>query len=735
MKQNVVRFVFLTMSLFLVPVSLAHADEVNEYYRLNTVSSPDGLSNQVGGVDFTPDGHLVACFHRGEVYRINPETEEWSLFAYGLQEPLGLHAVSNDEILVMQRGELTRLKDTNGNGRADLYRTVSDDWGLSGNYCEYGYGPAVRSDGKFYISLNTASNNGGVSDETRGEFNELGRPGRMFSCVPYRGCVLEIDPETGQTTLFASGFRSPDGINFDQRGRLLVTDNQGDWRGTSHLYSVEKGGFYGHVSSLIWREGWDRGNPLELPLEELHKLRTRPAIQFPHGNMANSPTKPLPITEKADFPFKGQLLVGEMNRPRIMRVMTETVDGRMQGAVVPFYDGAGLNGGNHRMSWGPDGRLWVGHTHLEWAGGEGIQSISWNGKTPMEVRNMTLTEKGFDLVFTHPVDPETARNPEHYSFKRFYYRYHRKYGSRQYDVTKVPVREIDVTDGGRRVSLTLEQLVPGHVYELRLNGVKSGSGKPVLHSYLAYTLNSLRDGSTIIPQEARKRAPRIKPSNGLLSPESNRIRLSRPKGVDLPEKAKIVYNVNGPPLSHSSNVYREPIRFRENATLKTALTHRGKLISTVRIQTVRFASEENQGSVTNLDVNSDRTYRLEPNGFKRGIAPFSDRDYRYTRVPDGLIGATHIAVPQEDVKNSNAPLMSFDVKGKAEVYVAWDTRAVGQEPEWLSNFEKLNLTIDDSSGTPGYRLYRTTVSGGRVTLGPAAGIPDAMYHVIVRSTE
>ena len=68
--------------------------------------------------------------------------------------------------------------------------------------------------------------------------------GRMYSRVPYRGWILKISPD-GTTTPFACGFRSPDGIGFDSEGNLLVTDNQGDWRGTSPLYTVKKDHFYG----------------------------------------------------------------------------------------------------------------------------------------------------------------------------------------------------------------------------------------------------------------------------------------------------------------------------------------------------------------------------------------------------------------------------------------------------------------------------------------------------------
>ena len=96
-------------------------------------------------------------------------------------------------------------------------------------------------------------------------------------------------------------------------------------------------------------------------------------------------------------PFAGQLLVGEMNRSRIVRVMLDEVAGELQGACVPFYDDAGLTRGSHRFVFGEDGSLWVGQTHLSWVGGEGVQRIRWNGKTPMDVQSMKLIPGGFKI--------------------------------------------------------------------------------------------------------------------------------------------------------------------------------------------------------------------------------------------------------------------------------------------------------------------------------------------------
>src|SRR3954463_7624981 len=98
---------------------------VNESYRVETIEMPKGLAAQTGGIDFLPDGRLVACFMRGEVMTYDLQTKQWKLFAAGLHYPLGILAVSNTEVLVMQIPNLIRIKDTDNDGTADLFENAT----------------------------------------------------------------------------------------------------------------------------------------------------------------------------------------------------------------------------------------------------------------------------------------------------------------------------------------------------------------------------------------------------------------------------------------------------------------------------------------------------------------------------------------------------------------------------------------------------------------------------------
>lgn len=490
------------LGLFFISAVAAQDRRDKEPYTVETIPMPEGLTCETGGLDFLPDGRLVACFIRGEVMIYEPNSKTWTLFAEGLHEPLGVMAVSNTEILVMQRPELTRIRDTDGDGKADVYEKISDDFGLSGNYHEFNYGPVKDKKGNIFIALNTASPGGAVKPEIRGTFNALGRdmqPGRyeMYSVVPYRGWVMKLGAD-GKLQPYASGMRSPNGLGFDQQGNLFVTDNQSDWVETSTLYHVEEGKFYGHPASLVWNKDWKDKNPFALPIQELEQLRTKAAVLFPQGIMANSPSQPLCDLTAGKFgPFKGQLFVGEMNRDRIVRVMLEKVGGSLQGACIPFIDGHGLRKGNNRLAFAPDGSLWVGQIAYGWGGDLGIQRIVFNGTPPVDVYSMNLTKDGFDLTFTQPVNKTEAMNADNYKFRHYYYKYQRKDKSQgvdnsdQRDVRDISVTAVKVSADQKKVSVKLAELKAGYVYELKLGNLNSKTGTPLANKLICYTLNQL----------------------------------------------------------------------------------------------------------------------------------------------------------------------------------------------------------------------------------------------------
>ncbi|NNE93423.1 MAG: carbohydrate-binding protein [Verrucomicrobiales bacterium] len=486
---------FESALVFACSAGILFANTPPEYTVTRVPNPPSKFeTKQIDGLDFLPDGRMAVCLPSGEIFFYDTKADQWQLFAEGLHNPLGLVAVSNSELIVSQRPEVTRVRDTNGDGKADDFEVVSDGFGMSGNYHEFHFTPVRDKDGAIYFALGTGSSGDGVRSIVRGKFDPRGRPGRMHASTPFRGCVMKVTPD-GKTIPWSYGHRTPNGLGFDLKGNLFVTDNQGDWVGSSKLFHVKEGRFYGHAPSLTWKEGF-KGAPLETDPEVLAKMRTRACVVFPHGTMANSPTQVLAITPEANFgPFTGQLLVGEMNKSRVMRILLEEIGGELQGACVPFIGGSPMPGGCNRLGWGPDGSLYVGHTKHTWAGSEGITRIEWGGELPFEAVSMNLTKTGFRFTFTKPVDREIAANPATWPFKRYYYQYHRKYGSPQIDLTPVPVEAIEISQDGKTVELALAELKAWHIHELTVAGLKAEDGTPLANTNFVYTLNRLLENT------------------------------------------------------------------------------------------------------------------------------------------------------------------------------------------------------------------------------------------------
>ena len=184
-----------------------------EHYRIESLPLPPDTLIEVGGLAFRPDGKLYVATRRGDVWLVtNPTAEDvdqirWQRFATGLHEPLGLLAQGDHDLFVVQRPEMSLLRDTNGDDVADEYQTVCDRFGVSGNYHEFAYGPVRDASGDFFMTLNL-----GFSPP--------------LSEVPYRGCCIKIGRD-GSTTPWAFGLRSPNGINFDPAGRLVLHGQPG----------------------------------------------------------------------------------------------------------------------------------------------------------------------------------------------------------------------------------------------------------------------------------------------------------------------------------------------------------------------------------------------------------------------------------------------------------------------------------------------------------------------------
>ena len=456
-----------------------------DYYPMVEIPTPENVVLEVGAIDWMPDGRMAVSSRRGDIYMFSnplakdPANIKSKLYAEGLHEVLGL-AYRNDWLYVTQRGEVSRLKDTDSDGKADIFETISDEWEINGDYHEYAFGSTFDKEGNIWVVLCLT--------------------GSFTSQNKYRGWCLRVD-ENGKTVPTCSGIRSPGGIGLNSEGDVFYTDNQGPWNGTCGLKWLRKGSFQGNPQGNGWYKETDAmgkrpeepksGSRIMTEAKRIPELEPT-AVLFPYRKMGQSASGIFTDMSDGKFgPFKKQMFVCDQTFSTVMRIDLEKVKGHYQGACFPFR--SGFHSGSLAISMGKDGSMFVGGTNRGW-GSRGkkpfaLDRINWSGKVPFEVHTMRAQPDGFELTFTKPVDPKKASEAASYKLQTYTYIYQSSYGSPEVDHTEPTIESITVASDGKSLRMKIDGLQEGHVHELHLDGVRSKDGLPLLHKEAYYTLN------------------------------------------------------------------------------------------------------------------------------------------------------------------------------------------------------------------------------------------------------
>jgi hypothetical protein len=399
----------------------------------------------LSGIDFLPNGDLAVCTAHGDVWLVQGVDDKlerltWKRFATGLYQPLGLKVVDG-VIHVLERGQLTRLHDTNGDGEADFYECLNGDWHVGGG--EHSFDTCLETDprGNFYFFKTGDSN------------------------TPTGGCLLRVSRDGSGPEIFATGFRHPIGLSVSPTGVVIGADQEGNWMPATRIDVYRRGGFYGDMRTH------HRATP--------PKVYDPPLCWLPR-EMDNSAGGQVWVPEGKFGPLSGQLLHLSYGRCKIMLVLRQALAGGEQGGAVDL--------GLRFLSGVMRGRFRPGDGHLYVVGLNGwqtaavrdgcLQRVRYTGKPVALPIRLDVYSGSIRLEFTQPLAAKKAQDVGRYRVEQWNYHWSGDYGSKRWSVVQ-PKRT-----GQDAVAIQSAHLVgDGRAVLLGVAGLR-----PVMQMQISYTL-------------------------------------------------------------------------------------------------------------------------------------------------------------------------------------------------------------------------------------------------------
>ena len=489
--RNLILFLALFAALSVAAEDLGEAwgtaEAEAEYYPIVNIAIPPEVPMRPGSFEILPDGRLAVGTRRGDIYFIdgafeNPPVPKYHLFASGQDEIFGL-SWKDGVMTATQFGEVTQISDLDGDEVADRYETLTNNWGYAQGH-EFAFGSKHDPEGNIWVAL--------------------GLSGSYHSNNLFRGWAVKVTAE-GKMIPICSGLRSPGGVGPNAEGAMFCIESQGPWNGSCSLKHLKPGGFLGHPASYNWYRfvpgmetpAVEPNTPSRLQIEKKRvEELVPPAIRFPYIKMGRSISGfRLNQTSGKFGPFENQIFLGDYTLSIILRATTEQVNGVWQGACYPFREG--LATGIMNVEFSPKGQLIAGGftTNRQWPvrGTEpfAIQRIDWSGKTPFEIREITIRKDGFHFAFTKPVNLDLAASPEVYEVTTYTHKYAAGYGSPEVDHTTPKVTKAVPSPDGMSARIYLDQMVEGHIHDFDLTRMTSQEGRPLLHKKAYYTVNEI----------------------------------------------------------------------------------------------------------------------------------------------------------------------------------------------------------------------------------------------------
>jgi glucose/arabinose dehydrogenase/cytochrome c551/c552 len=369
------------------------------------INNPWHRSVRPGDIQFLRDGTGVSVTLDGDVWLIRGLDDasgavRWKRFASGFHEPLTL-AIRDDQIYVFDRNGIWRLRDTNGDGEADVHELFSNAFAQTADMREFPSTIRVAPGGEFVIAK------GGQEAATFGKHN---------------GSVLRVSADGRHATVLGYGFRQPNiGVNI-RTGLVTASDQQGNYVPSTPLHIVGDAQFYGFLSDKKPREVYPA--PIADPL-----------TWIPHAANASSISQVWLFDARLGPLNDGLVYIG-FNNPELFRILLNNRGAKLQAAVVSItraFDFPPLNGSVNPV----DGRLYIaGFQILGWGTTAtrlaGLGRVRYTGVPSTIPREIAPMAQGVLLRFDVPLDPTKAVDPDNYSLATWHYKRTYQYGSPQF---------------------------------------------------------------------------------------------------------------------------------------------------------------------------------------------------------------------------------------------------------------------------------------------------------------
>jgi putative membrane-bound dehydrogenase-like protein len=359
-----------------IPESKDQRITVELFAEAPQIKHPTGLSIDKNGrvyvieshTHFPPEGYAGPEGDKIYVFSGKEEdgrTSRRTIFAEGLKMGMDLLMAEDGWLYVAERSRISRLRDSNGDLRADEQELLID-LQTTGSYPHNGLsGLCFDALGHLYF---------GLGENLGHPYTMVDRDGiRIKGAKGAGGGVFRCSRNGKQLKQIARGFWNPFGVWVDEFGRILAVDNDPSARPPCRLLHVVPGGDYGYQFQF-GRSGihpflaWDGELSNTLPMVCGVGEGPCEIIHF------NSPAFPKE--------YRGEYLVTSWGDHRVERYRLEQHGISIRGKMEPLVQG----GDSFRpvsMAMAPDGTLYI----TDW--GSRLYNLHGEGKI-WRIRPKTL---------------------------------------------------------------------------------------------------------------------------------------------------------------------------------------------------------------------------------------------------------------------------------------------------------------------------------------------------------